>query len=86
MSKVGVNLILRLPEAARMLTRRAAMRSLCELKHTMKNAKLYRVQGRRVEFEMAVELGSASLEFYVVSKDMKYEAACEARYPSRYSR
>jgi hypothetical protein len=52
----------------------------------MKNVKLYRVQGRRVEFGMTVELGSASLDFFVVSKEMKYEAACEARYPSKYSR
>lgn len=56
------------------------MREVCTISHTLKNLKLYRVQGGRIELDMAVELRSASLKFFVVSRDKKVQESCEAEY------
>ena len=56
------------------------MKKFCELSHKMKNAKLYRITSGQLEFDVAVELGAASLQFFVVSKDQKFMAGCVADY------
>lgn len=56
------------------------MREVCTISHTLKNPKLYRVQGGWIELDMAVELRSASLKFFVVSRDKKVQENCEAEY------
>jgi hypothetical protein len=52
----------------------------------MKNRKLYQLRGGKLEFKMAVQLGSASLKFFVMSTDGKFTAECQKDYPGRYSR
>ncbi|KAH6847777.1 hypothetical protein B0I37DRAFT_375808 [Chaetomium sp. MPI-CAGE-AT-0009] len=60
------------------------MRKFCELSHQMRNGKLYRVRGGKLEFQIAVQLGSASLKFFVMSTEGKFSAECEKEYPGRW--
>ncbi|GAB1312154.1 hypothetical protein MFIFM68171_02364 [Madurella fahalii] len=60
------------------------IQSLGELSHEVKKGPLYRLRNRKhsgeIEFTLAVEMGSANLNFFVTSQDGKVAARCKVRY------